>query len=183
MQTGRPRKLNIYDFRGSVVVGITTNTNKEFTIDAKDYEKIKGYTWYENQCGYIETGTHTGGRLGSRQRMFLHRFLLDVHGKDWTKKQVDHINNNRTDNRRINLRVCVCGDNQINTQCPRKDNTSGTTGVYYEKRWRGRWIACINYRGKSIILGRFKDKSDAIKARTEAELFYYKDFSNIPNRQ
>lgn len=175
MQTGRPRKLNQYEHRGNVVVGATTNTNKEFIIDVGDHEKIKEHTWYENQYGYIETGYHIGK---TRKRVFLHRFLLGVHGKDWTKTPVDHLNNDRKDNRRSNLRVCCCGDNQINILRPRKDNTSGTTGVEYEKRGRGAWRAAIDYRGKHIHLGSFKTKEDAVKARLEAEALYYKDFTN-----
>ncbi|MCK9460658.1 MAG: HNH endonuclease [Proteobacteria bacterium] len=174
--TGRPRKLNKYQFDGDIVIGLTTNTGKEFLVDLCDLEKIKDFTWYENHEGYIETGLQKGAK---RERVFLHRLLMGVHGQDWKKMQIDHINNDRKDNRKSNLRICDCGDNQLNKTKPRKDNTSGHTGVYREKRWGGAWMARISYRGKHISLGYFKNKDDAIKARAEAELFYYKDFCNL----
>ena len=50
---------------------------------------------------------------------------------------------------------------------PRADNTSGHTGVCYDKR-RDTWIAYITFQKKRINLGSFKKKEDAIRARTEA---------------
>jgi len=54
-----------------------------------------------------------------------------------------------------------------------KNNTSGVRGVALNKR-TGKWIAKIGFRGKSIHLGTFEDKSDAIQARKEAEEKYFK---------
>ena len=54
----------------------------------------------------------------------------------------------------------------------RKDNTSGKTGVYWEKR-RGRWVASIDRNGETIYLGSYPAFEDAVKAREEAELKYF----------
>lgn len=51
---------------------------------------------------------------------------------------------------------------------PRVHNTSGCTGVAYDKR-TGKWEAYINFRKKRYWLGRYADKDDAIKARKAAE--------------
>lgn len=50
----------------------------------------------------------------------------------------------------------------------RKSNTSGTTGVWYDKS-RGVWCAEIMFKRKKYFLGKFKDKNDAIEMRKEAE--------------
>lgn len=55
---------------------------------------------------------------------------------------------------------------------PRVTNTSGVTGVWYDKR-RDRWTAEIMLRRKKIRLGRYKSKEDAIKARRAAEEEYF----------
>lgn len=55
---------------------------------------------------------------------------------------------------------------------PRVTNTSGVTGVWYDKR-RDRWTAEIMLRKKKIRLGRYKSKEDAIKARRAAEEEYF----------
>ena len=51
---------------------------------------------------------------------------------------------------------------------PRADNSSGHTGVCYDKR-RGSWMAYIDFQKKRIYLGVFKEKEDAIRTRKEAE--------------
>ena len=51
---------------------------------------------------------------------------------------------------------------------PRSDNTSGHTGVCFDKR-RNVWIAYINFQNKRINLGSFKGKEEAICARKYAE--------------
>lgn len=54
-----------------------------------------------------------------------------------------------------------------------KNNTSGVKGVHWNKAERC-WVARIGFRGKTIMLGRFKRIEDAEKARKEAEEKYYK---------
>lgn len=147
------------------------NTGSFFIVDKTDMNRVLQYTWTENSQGYIETRMNINRK---RKRIFLHRFLCGVIHEDWRKKQVDHINHNTQDNRRDNLRVCSNAENQMNKPKPRKDNTSGTTGVYYDKRWRGAWIAHIGVNGKNIVVGRFGNKIDAINARKLAESQYYK---------
>ncbi|MNK14312.1 hypothetical protein D3C87_324170 [compost metagenome] len=59
----------------------------------------------------------------------------------------------------------------MRNQKKRKDNSSGVTGVYWLKRDKC-WIAKINNEGKSITLGYFKNKEDAIDTRKQAEVEY-----------
>lgn len=51
---------------------------------------------------------------------------------------------------------------------PRKSNTSGATGVWYDSS-RGLWTAEIVFQRKKYMVGRYSEKEDAIKARKEAE--------------
>ena len=50
----------------------------------------------------------------------------------------------------------------------RSTNTSGTTGVWFDKN-RGKWCAEIMFKRKKYSLGRYTDKEDAIAARKAAE--------------
>ena len=52
------------------------------------------------------------------------------------------------------------------------NNKSGVRGVYFENDSQ-KWVAMIGLKGKTIKLGRFKDKEDAIKARKEGEEKYF----------
>lgn len=56
-----------------------------------------------------------------------------------------------------------------------KNNTSGVTGVGYNRR-KKKWYASIMFRGKESFLGWYHNKEDAIKARKEAEEKLHDDF-------
>lgn len=56
----------------------------------------------------------------------------------------------------------------VASKTPRKDNNSGVTGVYLNKR-TGKWMAYITFQKKRYSLGSFSEKNDAIKARRIAE--------------
>ena len=49
-----------------------------------------------------------------------------------------------------------------------RNNTSGVTGVYSDGM-RGLWVAQIMFQHKAHLLGRFKSKEEAIKARKAGE--------------
>ncbi len=72
------------------------------------------------------------------------------------------------------------------TQHLRSHNTSGCTGVAYDKQTR-KWVAYINFKKKRYWLGRYADKKDAIKARKAAETihedfleWYYRTYPDKP---
>lgn len=56
----------------------------------------------------------------------------------------------------------------VSPKDPRSDNSSGHTGVYFDKR-REKWQAYINFQKKRYHLGLFKTKEQAIRARKAAE--------------
>ena len=88
---------------------------------------------------------------------------------------VDHISHVVEDNKKCNLRVISHAENNRNNKLS-KNNTSGVTGVYYEKSIH-KWNAAIMIDGKKINLGYYKDIEDAIKVRKEAEEKYFGEFS------
>jgi len=60
-------------------------------------------SWYINDNGYIGTTIRTK----ERKQYYLHQLIMDVHDEDLTnyEKTVDHVNNDKLDNRRENLRL------------------------------------------------------------------------------
>lgn len=61
-----------------------------------------------------------------------------------------------------------------------KNNTSGTTGVYLDKR-SNTWQAQIKVGDRRIYIGYFKTKEEAIEARRQAEIEYFGEFA--PDRE
>lgn len=104
------------------------------------------------------------------KRYLAHRVVwLIIHGK-FPRYGLDHINGNPEDNRLINLREVPQSENVKNSSLP-KNNTTGELGVYKNKTGK-KWRAQIQVNKKSLHLGTFKNKQDALTARKEAELNY-----------
>jgi len=102
----------------------------------------------------------------------LHRLVwLFVHGK-WPVGQIDHVNGNRSDNRISNLREASATVNTQNYHGLRRHNTSGVTGVYWDKR-RTVWVAQISASKKHIHLGQFASKDEAAAAVKAARSKYH----------
>lgn len=148
---------------------IYTKKNEEIFMDDEDYEWLNQYTWHVNQeyaCRNVLVGDKIGAQLS------MHRMIMDAKKGE----VVDHINHNKIDNRKQNLRVCTYEDNSRN-QSLRKNNKSGINGVHWHKNVK-RWMAKIQHEGKPVSLGSFVKIEDAIVARKEAEIKYYGEFSN-----
>ena len=75
------------------------------------------------------------------------------------KGEIDHINQDKLDNRISNLRDVPKSLNLRNAKMQR-NNTSGVTGVVKHKQ-SGKWCAQANINGKHIHIGSFIEKSDA----------------------
>jgi hypothetical protein len=86
------------------------------------------------------------------------------------KGQIDHINHVVDDNRICNLREVSHQENSRN-QVKRSTNTSGVTGVYWNKA-RKRWVANIWVDDKCKYLGGFETIEEAKQARLKAQKGY-----------
>lgn len=88
---------------------------------------------------------------------------------------VDHANNDRTDNRRCNLRKCTFQENNRN-RSKAVNNTSGIIGVSWKQK-SNKWRAYIVIDGKQKHLGEYSVKEHAIKARLKAELEWFGEYA------
>lgn len=90
--------------------------------------------------------------------------------------QVDHINGNRLDCRRSNMRVGEERLNHRNRSVLPSNNTTGVQGVYRTKS--NRWEAKIECDGKSHHLGTYSTKDEAIVARRAGELLHFGEYAH-----
>lgn len=156
IKTGKNnKKFNTFDILQDYAVGYTQK-GEIFKIDLDDYEKVKSFCWYIHNRGYVATQTSDGIIL-------LHRLIMDCPDG----LQVDHINHNKSDNRKCNLRICTNQQNNRN-KCSK--------GIAFDKRVN-KWQARIYYNGKNLYLGSFTNKEDAIAARKAGELKYFGEFA------
>ena len=163
-------KTNKYDLSGEYGIGYTSNTNEPFYFDLEDYELIKDYCWHISNKGYVTTLDRTTGK-----RILLHRLVMHPENDE----VVDHINRDKLDNRKANLRVCTSSDNAKN-RGTRKNNVSGVTGVIWNKQ-ASKWQAIINVSGKRKHLGYFTDINEAIRVRIHSELEMFGEYAPTYN--
>lgn len=128
-------------------------------VDDEDYALVQGYKWFMSPQGYAWAHDYSQGwQAGMRGSVLMHRLIMGA-----TQGQtVDHVNRNKTDNQRGNLRLASYSEQNLNTKT-RSDNTSGHRGVYWESR-RNCWRVCLNHDNKQLHVGQFKDKLLAIAA-------------------
>lgn len=155
-------KNNKYDFKNEYVIGYTAN-GKEFYFDAVDYETISNYCWHINGDGYV-----CAVQRGTGKNIKMHQLVMHMIDKTDRKNAViDHINRNKVDNRKENLRICTNSFNQMNKGL-RKDTSSGHIGVSFHKRMN-KWVSYLYYNNQRVHYGQYDTKEEAIKTRKQAE--------------
>ena len=133
-------------------------------VDDDDYDLASKIDWRYSKNGYASKSYRKNGKV---KTIYLHRLINKTPNGIGT----DHINRNRLDNRKINLRTANQDLNNFNKGIM-KNNTSGKTGVTWHSQVK-KWWARINFKGKTISLGCFIDFSEAVFVREKAEIYYY----------
>lgn len=128
-------------------------------VDKADAPALANWRWSLND-GYAVRGTTTGGR---RRQIAMHRQIVGLTRGDGL--QVDHINRDRLDNRKKNLRVVTRAEQQQNLT-PRTGTTSRHRGVSWEAR-REKWIATARLNGRRVYIGQFDDEGAAGEAAAD----------------
>ena len=120
-------------------------------IDDEDHEYVSRYSWWLSTTGYAFRTIWFGrDKTPKHKNVAMHRELF---GLTDPTTLVDHINGNKLDNRRSNLRVSTKSTNGSNRGRTRL-NKSGYKGVVkHPGKQRKGWIAQITYGGKNHYLG------------------------------
>ncbi len=125
--------------------------NGGFTlIDREDLPKLSGYTWYQH-CGYARARTNEG------EVHLSHLLLTCPEGYE-----IDHINRNRLDNRKENLRIATRSENCAN-RGSFSHSSSRFKGVHWSKKSK-RWEVAIRKDGRQEYIGSFDDEVAAASA-------------------
>lgn len=149
------------DYAEIVLYDINNEECARTMIDLEDVEKVKGYKW-----------AYSYGYAINYSVSFLHRLIMNCPDD----MVVDHINHNKLDNRKENLRICTQQQNMMN-RTTQSNNTSGVTGVNWDKQ-ANKWRVQIAINREHKTLGHYEDIEDAIEARKQAEILYFGDYRN-----
>lgn len=120
-------------------------------IDDADLALVSSRKW--------SFGNETGGyarRNDSGKTVFMHKVIMGVPNG----VEVDHMDGDKLNNRRSNMRVATHQQNSFNTKL-RSNSSTGIKGVSWYKRDK-KWRAYIVLNGKQIHLG-YHDTAQAAK--------------------
>jgi hypothetical protein len=152
------------DYATVVVRDAKRNPVDYFIIDRRDLEFVSRYKWRRHSAGYFVSGSWNTGT-----GVYLHRLLIP------RAERVDHINEDKRDNRRVNLRACSHQENLRNKSNPQQGSSNPHLGVC--RAPRDRWRAYISVNRRQISLGYYASLEDAIQARIAGERKYFGDFA------
>jgi hypothetical protein len=139
-------------------------------IDESSLAVARAWAWRVKESGYV---AHRVRCANGRRWEFMHRVLAGA----LPGQQVDHINGDKMDNRRCNLRLCDAFGNARN-KAPGSRNRSGFKGVSWDAD-KGRWRATIFFDGHKRSLGRFKTKKEAARAYDAAASKHFGEFARL----
>jgi hypothetical protein len=127
-----------------------------------------------NSMGYYHI---TLSKNGIAKRFKVHKLVINAFLKNPdNKKSVDHINNNKIDNRLINLRWCSQSENIQNANLSKR-NTTGVKGISYNKK-NNKYHVLIMINKKHKHIGYFKTLEEATIARKQVANEIFKEFTN-----
>lgn len=167
------RKHYLQMYRHGKFLHTIYDSNRYEIID--DYVRVYMYDKEGNECEYTlidledldKVRGHKIGRYGDYARIslngdreFLHKYLVDY-------DMVDHINRDKLDNRKSNLRPTNKSNNAINV------DRGMYTGVWNVPSGRYQAVITVNY--ESIYLGTFDTREEALYQRYLAEIKYFGD--------
>ena len=150
------RKQNRIEIFQDYIIVYATNTNNPIYIDKDDYDKIKKYTWSECPAyHYAKT---------SANNLVMHRLIMNAQ----PQQEVDHINHNRMDNRKNNLRIVTHKQNNQNRNLSKN---------YSYRKDKNKWKAYIKIDGKQIFLGYYNTEYEAHCVAWENRKKYFKEYA------
>lgn len=151
------RKENKYIKIDNNTYKLVIDNKVEILFDSEDYELVSSLHWRINMDGYAQSNNK-----------LMHRLILNN-----PEGIVDHIDHNRLNNKKENLRVCTPLENAEN-----RDMNKSKYGVLGVRQVSGKWIARIQYKGVKYNLGTYNTYDEAAKARIKKEIELFGEFSS-----
>lgn len=169
---GSNTKTGFQTVRPGVVIPLTRGMFAR--VDDADAEWVSQLKWYAHSCG---NGAFYAGHSESVGKsrcktVLMHREIMGAEPGQF----VDHINGDKMDNRRANLRICTPEQNRFNV--PARFGTSEFKGVSRHSK-NPVWVAHITFRGKNRYLGSFQVESDAARAYDAAAAEAFGEFAHL----
>ncbi len=143
-------------------------------LDDADYEQLKGFSWHMNSYGYAQRCV--AKRIAGKREAKTFSMAREIM-KAPSDLQVDHINHDKLDNRKENLRLCSQAENLLNKPFNNGKNYL-VKGVYYRKG-RRQWYVVLEAKGIRHYVGSYLSQIEAICAYNKAAKKYHGEFAYL----
>lgn len=148
-------------------------TQEKFAIVDDDmYDYLMQWKWCTYKMGNNFYAARKDKGTLFRKSILMHRFIMNTPNG----MEADHIDLDGLNNTRTNLRNCTHAQNNQNKK-KQSNNSSGYKGIVWDKE-RKKWKAQISVNGKHVLIGRFSNIEDAVKAYDEIAKQYHGEFAN-----
>jgi hypothetical protein len=154
---------------------IPLSKGKYAIVDDEDYSWLSQWRWHFS--GKYARRLSGQWRNGNQKCVWMHREILKRRRVNIDGLQTDHINLNKLDNRRNNLRIANSSENQANT-FKFNSYTSKYKGVCWHKI-RKKWDAQIQKDGRVYHLGSFMKEYEAAKVYNTVAKKYFGEYARL----
>lgn len=138
-------------------------------VDDEDFEYLNQWKWHYLKVGYAARSVKKDNK---KTYIYMHREINET----VVGRHTDHINNDKLDNRRHNLRSATKGQNMANVGKRAHGASSRYKGVSLDKRNR-RWFSRICIGNNKIYLGRFSTEIEAAQSYNDAATKYHGEYA------
>lgn len=151
---GQPQRFAVGHYPRSRTGLSSDELRSRVQVDLVDRDLLHGHIWRLTKAGYVH-------REVLDQTVYLHRLILGLRPGDGLEG--DHINRDKLDCRRSNLRVVTHAENMQNLAAIGRGGTSEHRGVSFDAS-RGRWRATCRIGRRQHAIGRFATEPEAVEA-------------------
>jgi hypothetical protein len=143
---------------------IPLTQGKVAIVDDDRYDELSKTKWNYLSVGYARSGNG---------KILMHRLIVGASRGEL----VDHIDGNKLNNQKENLRICTKSQNAMNSE-KKSNNRSGYKGVAWSKQMQ-KWDVRIKANGRRVFIGLFDDVHDAAIAYNDSARFFFGEFAKL----
>lgn len=154
-----PNEIIKYETYAEVIIrNLKQEEVARCVIDLDDIDVVSKYKWSLHNNGYVR-GVH------NKKTIYIHRIIMNANSEE----EIDHINLDKLDNRKNNLRNCSHSQNCWNRKSTNK-------GIRVREDLNKKYVSRITLNGVTKHLGYFHSREEALAARIEAEKKYHGEY-------